>query len=133
MPVWGLKWWQRSAVTTEGDFMSKAKSSKPVANKQRKSATRPASASKRSVKKSTPVAVSKKSITRTQGKIEKIIAMLRRPNGVSIGDLSKATNWQVHSVRGAMSGTIKKKHGLNVTSEKKGMVRLYRIADKTAG
>jgi hypothetical protein len=71
MPVWGLKWWQRSAVTTEGDFMSKAKSSKPVANKQRKSATRPASASKRSVKKSTPVAVSKKSITRTQGKIEK--------------------------------------------------------------
>jgi hypothetical protein len=59
--------------------------------------------------------------------------MLRRPNGVSIGGLSKATSWQVHSVRGAMSGTIKKKHGLNVTSEKKGMVRLYRIADKTAG
>jgi len=46
--------------------------------------------------------------------------------------LTKATAWQAHSVRGAISGTIRKKQGLNVVSEKSGDVRLYRIVDKAA-
>jgi hypothetical protein len=41
--------------------------------------------------------------------------------------LAKATGWQVHSVRGAISGTLKKKLGLAVASEKTGTIRLYRI------
>lgn len=44
-----------------------------------------------------------------------------------------ADGWQAHSVRGAMSGTIGKKLGLNVVSEKSGTVRLYRITDQPAG
>jgi hypothetical protein len=67
------------------------------------------------------------------GKIATITALLRRPKGASIEDLVKATGWQAHSVRGAISGAIKKKLGLSVTSEKTGTVRLYRIADKSAG
>ena len=45
----------------------------------------------------------------------------------------KATGWQAHSVRGLLSGTAKKKMGLDVVSEKdtKG-VRRYRIADDAA-
>ena len=67
------------------------------------------------------------------GKIDKIIAMMRRPKGASINDLTKATAWQAHSVRGAISGTLRKKQGLNVVSEKSGDVRLYRITDKAVG
>ena len=43
----------------------------------------------------------------------------------------KATGWQPHSVRGAISGALKKKLGLAVTSEKvEGRGRVYRIAAK---
>lgn len=54
--------------------------------------------------------------------------MLREPKGKSIDDLMKATGWQAHSVRGAISGAIKKKLGLTVTSEKADGVRVYRIS-----
>lgn len=113
--------------------MSKSQRSNRATNNRRTIATQPASANQRSLKKSVTAVAVKKSKTRKPGKIEKIIAMLRRPNGAKIGDLAKATNWQVHSVRGAISGTIKKKCGLTVTSEKIGTVRLYRIAERTAG
>ena len=39
-----------------------------------------------------------------------------------------ATGWQAHSVRGAISGAIKKKLGLDVRSEKTEGGRVYRIA-----
>jgi hypothetical protein len=64
-----------------------------------------------------------------KGKIANVIAMLRRPKGASITDLCKATGWQAHSVRGALSGRIKKKLGFKVTSEKPDGVRVYRIAN----
>jgi Protein of unknown function (DUF3489) len=60
-------------------------------------------------------------------KMASMIAMLRRSGGASIEALAKATGWQVHSVRGAISGTLKKKLGLVVVSDKTGAVRLYRI------
>lgn len=56
-----------------------------------------------------------------------IIARLRRKNGASIDDLVDATGWQAHSVRGFLSGTIKKKLGLDLASEKQadGTLRYY--------
>jgi hypothetical protein len=62
------------------------------------------------------------------GKLETIVALLRRPKGATIAELTKATDWQTHSVRGAISGTIKKKQGLKVLPEKTGDFRTYRIA-----
>ena len=47
-----------------------------------------------------------------------LIAMLRAPNGATIAEIMAATGWQSHTVRGAMSGALKKKLGLEVTSEK---------------
>ena len=62
-------------------------------------------------------------------KTAKALALLRRPKGVSVAELGKATGWQAHSVRGFMSGTLKKRKGLEIVSEKdeKG-VRRYHIA-----
>lgn len=113
--------------------MSKTKLSKPATNAHRKTATQSASAMKRSPRKSEAVIKPKPGSKRKPGKIDQIIAMLRRPTGASIIDLSKATAWQAHSVRGAISGTIKKKQGLAVVSEISGDVRRYRIADKAIG
>ena len=61
------------------------------------------------------------------GKLGKVITLLKRPKGATITDLTKATGWQAHSVRGAISGTLKKKLNLAVLSEKAGDVRTYRI------
>ena len=61
------------------------------------------------------------------GKIGVLVALLQRPEGASLADAQTATGWQVHSVRGAISGAIKKKLGLEVTSEKTEAGRIYRI------
>jgi hypothetical protein len=59
-----------------------------------------------------------------------LIEMLSHPKGVAIAELEKAIGWQAHSIRGAISGGLKKKLGLNVTSEKvEGRGRVYRIQD----
>lgn len=47
-----------------------------------------------------------------------LIAMLRAPDGATIAEIMAATGWQSHTVRGAMSGALKKKLGLEITSEK---------------
>ena len=62
-------------------------------------------------------------------KLARLEAMLRRPNGATIEQISKSLVWQAHSVRGAMSGALKKKQGLTITHElTDDGRRLYRIA-----
>ena len=57
-----------------------------------------------------------------------LIAMLRAPDGATIEEITAATGWQSHTVRGAMAGALKKKLGLEVTSEKvEGRGRVYRL------
>ncbi len=59
-----------------------------------------------------------------------LIEMLRRPNGATIEQMIAKTGWQAHSVRGAISGTLKKKLGLPVATETvEGRGRIYRIAE----
>lgn len=59
-----------------------------------------------------------------------LIAMLRAPDGATIAEIMAATGWQSHTVRGAMAGALKKKLGLEVTSEKvEGRGRVYRLAN----
>ncbi|HIC66134.1 MAG TPA: DUF3489 domain-containing protein, partial [Paracoccus sp.] len=47
-----------------------------------------------------------------------IIALLQRPGGASIAEIVAATGWMAHSARGMISGVLKKKLGLPITSEK---------------
>ena len=57
-----------------------------------------------------------------------LIAMLRAPDGATIDEIAAATGWQSHTVRGAMAGALKKKLGLEVTSERdEGRGRVYRL------
>lgn len=58
-----------------------------------------------------------------------MIAMLRRPEGATVDQIMDITGWQRHSIRGAMAGTLKKKLGLIIASEKAGGkgARVYRI------
>jgi hypothetical protein len=55
---------------------------------------------------------------REGSKTATILELLKRPGGVTAKDLLKATNWQPHSLRGFLSGTVGKKMGLAVTSTK---------------
>lgn len=56
-----------------------------------------------------------------------MIDMLSRPEGATIEELAEATQWLGHTVRGAMSGALKKKLGLTITSEKEDQRgRVYR-------
>ena len=58
-----------------------------------------------------------------------IVKQLSTGAGASIAELAEASGWQAHSVRGFLSGTLKKKHGLQVIAEKDDDgVRRYRIA-----
>jgi Protein of unknown function (DUF3489) len=64
----------------------------------------------------------------TQTKVDKVVRLLRRKNGATLTELQKATGWQAHSVRGLLSGTVRKRMGLEVQSEpdSKG-TRRYRV------
>ncbi len=64
---------------------------------------------------------------RTGTKQAQIIALLQRPEGASISEIVAATGWQAHTVRGAISGALKKRLGLDIRTEKvegRGMVYL---------
>ncbi len=62
-----------------------------------------------------------------KSKLALLVDLLKRPEGATIEQMTKATGWQPHSVRGAISGGIKKGLGHSVVSEKADGVRVYRI------
>jgi len=62
-----------------------------------------------------------------------LLDLLKRQTGATIAEISDATGWQAHSVRGVISGAVKKKLGLEVTSEvEEGRGRVYRVASEAA-
>jgi hypothetical protein len=61
-------------------------------------------------------------------KQERMLALLTRPEGASIAEMMQATNWQQHSVRGFLAGTVKNKLGFSLSSSKTADdVRRYRV------
>ena len=57
-----------------------------------------------------------------------IIAMLQRPEGATVGEMVAATGWLAHTVRGCISGALKKKLGLPIAAEKvEGRGMVYRL------
>jgi hypothetical protein len=68
------------------------------------------------------------SAPRAESKGAKILALIGRPKGATLGEIMKATDWQAHSVRCYLS-TAAKKHKLNIESAKnEAGERVYKIA-----
>jgi hypothetical protein len=63
-------------------------------------------------------------------KQDQVLAMLRRPNGASVAEIVGATDWQPHSVRGFLSGALKRRLKIDVVSSKdeKSGERRYHVA-----
>jgi hypothetical protein len=55
---------------------------------------------------------------REGSKTSQILGLLKRPGGATLQEIMKFSEWQPHSVRGFLSGTLGKKMGLTVESTK---------------
>jgi len=66
---------------------------------------------------------------RTGTKQAQIIALLQRPEGATIAEMVTATGWLAHTLRGSISGALKKKLGLPITAEKvEGKGTVYKLS-----
>jgi len=77
--------------------------------------------------KPTPKASKQPTKAHSEKKSAQVLQLLRRQQGARINELSIATTWQPHSVRGFLSGTVKKRYGLKLTSEVIDGTRHYRV------
>jgi hypothetical protein len=119
----------KSAAPKKGSAQSKTASRRKV--------TSPANAKKptRSVEsKAERVATAKTPSKANELKVERVtkqerlLTLLSQAEGASIEEMMQATDWQQHSVRGFLAGTVKKKLGFALTTSKAaGDVRRYRI------
>jgi hypothetical protein len=103
-------------------------------------AGRAASPAKRKAKaaKRGQVAPAQKPTPRAGTKQALMIDLLKRPEGATVEQIAAATGWQHHTIRGAISGALKKKLGLTVEATRtrevgpnktgaKGSSTVYRI------
>jgi hypothetical protein len=102
------------------DVSTEAKSSERPGRAKRSGAKKTAAVSTKATKASSDRA-------KLDSKQDKIVALLQRPKGATLDVLVKETQWQKHSIRGFLAGTVRKKLKLPLLSEKIDGVRTYRI------
>jgi hypothetical protein len=101
-------------------------------------AKRKAKVAKRGKATATESAPAEKPTPRAGTKQAQMIEMLKRPEGATVEQIAAATGWQHHTIRGAISGALKKKLGLTVEATRtrevgpnktgaKGSSTVYRI------
>ena len=73
-------------------------------------------------------AAAKRSVKSPISKKQHLIDRLKSPKGISMPELIKQSGWQAHSVRGFISGTVKKQLHYDVVTELNSSgERIYRI------
>lgn len=73
-----------------------------------------------------------KRAARGDTKLATVIGLLMCPEGATIAQIMAATDWQQHSVRGFLAGTVKKKGYTLTNSKEADGERVYRIATEEA-
>jgi hypothetical protein len=117
------------APASEADGAATPAKSKPARGESKAKASRDAPATSERTPKPTPRAGTKQ---------ELMIERLKRPEGATVEQIAAATGWQHHTIRGAISGALKKKLGLTVEATRtrevgpnktgaKGSSTVYRI------
>jgi hypothetical protein len=111
-----------------------AKSSAPKRRKAPSGVANPKKPLRPVETKLTPIAAAKTPVKTEEPRSERVtkqermLTLLSRPEGASIAEMMQATDWQQHSVRGFLAGTVKRKLGFSLTSSKSaGGARCYRI------
>ena len=61
------------------------------------------------------------------GRAVQVVAMRKQAGGATVKQIMKTTGWQAHSVRGFISGVLRKKLGLKVESKKHDGERHYSV------
>jgi len=111
---------------------SKSSSAKSPAAKQPRAAAgqrSKAAVSKPSVKKAKAAPIASTDGTSKQAQL---IALLRSAAGASMADMMTLTGWQSHTVRGMLSGALRKRLGLDVQCQRVDGVHQYRIVEAVA-
>ena len=117
-------------VEDVADSQKPKKKARATTKKPRPAADKPTKTKKAIKTARKKVAAKTPRATRENTKQVRLIEMLKRLKGASIDEIVEALEWQPHTVRGAIAGALKKKLGLDVTSEKdEKRGRVYRIAD----
>ena len=99
------------APTTEADDAATPAKSKPAKRKGKAQAAKAAPAASEPEAAGEPTG---KPTPRAGTKQALMIEMLKRPEGATVEQIAAATGWQHHTIRGAISGALKKKLGLTV-------------------
>ena len=105
--------------------------SKPASRRPSKQATKPRPATPRKSSPSRPkanVASASAAPARPDSKQSQLITALKTKAGCTLADMTTLTGWQPHSVRGVISGVLRKKLGLNVVLTKTDGGARYRVA-----
>ncbi len=112
-------------MRTETQTRPKTGAKKPASTaKAKKASTAKRAASKSNKKSPRP----KKTAARPKTKQATIRSLLERPDGASIAELTRATKWQAHSVRAALTGLRKAGTDVVRTKDDGGTTR-YRIGE----
>jgi hypothetical protein len=86
---------------------------------------------KSQTKKPAPVpqtkAAAPKKPDQSKSKQGRMIALMQRTQGATVDELMKTTGWQKHTVRGAISGSLRKRLKLKVTLVETAKGSAYRI------
>ncbi|MFZ5674355.1 MAG: DUF3489 domain-containing protein [Pseudomonadota bacterium] len=129
---------QAGIEAVDGGFLAESiLPTKRPARKQPRQAGKGGSSGKPSIEskpKAEPARIGKADAslkTQNNTKASQILALLKRANGATLAEMMKATGWQIHSVRGFLSGTVKKRLGLKLSIEEaEGKDRRYKIPAK---